>query len=82
MRTKRYLVSATVLLASLLLWGCSKKPEQTASTLSADNQDSATQPGSVGATPRVAETWKFRYENVELGENAFCYQKTRRRPLL
>ncbi len=26
-------------------------------------------------------TWKFRYENVELGDNAFWYQKTRRRRL-
>ena len=31
---------------------------------------------------RVAETWKFRYENVELGENTFSYQKTRRGPIL
>jgi hypothetical protein len=29
---------------------------------------------------RVAETWRVRYQNVELGENTFCYQKTRRRP--
>src|SRR5438046_7836798 len=29
-----------------------------------------------GTISRVAETWKFRYENIELGENTFCYQKT------
>ncbi len=31
---------------------------------------------------RAAETWKLRYENLELGEDTFCNQKTRRRPLL
>jgi hypothetical protein len=30
---------------------------------------------------RAAETWKFRYEDVELGESTCCYQKTRRRSL-
>ncbi len=31
--------------------------------------------------PGVTETWKFRYKDVELGENTLRYQKTRRRPL-
>jgi len=44
------LVSAG-LLASLLLWGCSKKPEQSATTPSSDNQSSATQPAGNGAVP-------------------------------
>lgn len=52
MQTKPYLVSAVVLLASLfLLSGCSKKPEQAAPAVSVDDQNSATQPGSAGATP-------------------------------
>ena len=33
------------------------------------------------AISRVAESWKFRHENVELGEDTFRNQKTRRRPL-
>ena len=50
MQTRRYVVPATVLLALLLLWGCSKKPEQTASATSSDNQSAATQPAANGAT--------------------------------
>src|ERR1019366_8265767 len=34
-----------------------------------------------GAISGVAETRKFRYQNVELGENTFQYQKSRRRNL-
>ena len=49
MQTKRYVVPATVLLALLLLWGCSKKPEQTATATSSDNQSAATQPAADGA---------------------------------
>jgi len=30
----------------------------------------------------LQKLWRFRYENVELGEDAFCLQKTRRCPLL
>jgi hypothetical protein len=51
MQTKRYLVPATVFVALLLLWGCSKKHEQTATALNSDNQSSATQPAANGATP-------------------------------
>ena len=51
MQTRRYVVPATVLLALLLLWGCSKKPEQTATATSSDNQSAATQPAADGATP-------------------------------
>ena len=32
--------------------------------------------------PEIAETWKFRYENIELDKNACRYQKTWRCPLL
>src|SRR5271157_4337544 len=46
---KRYLVPATVLLALFLLWGCSRKPEQSATAAGTDNQSSATQPGANGA---------------------------------
>lgn len=50
-RTKRFLVPATGLLVLLLLLGCSKKAEQTATTASSDNQTAATQPGANGAMP-------------------------------
>ncbi len=45
MKTKRNLITAAVLLALLLLLGCSKKPQQNATPVSSDNQSSATQPG-------------------------------------
>ena len=50
MGTRHYVVPATVLLA-LLLCGCSKKPDQTATALNPDDQGSATQPAANGATP-------------------------------
>jgi hypothetical protein len=50
-QTRRYVVPATVLLTSLLLWGCSKKPEQTATATSSDNQSAATQRAANGPTP-------------------------------
>lgn len=50
MRTRRHLIPATVLFTLLLLGGCSKKPEQATIAPSSDNQNSATQPGSSGAT--------------------------------
>jgi len=49
MHTKRYLVTTVLLASLLLLSGCSKKPEQAASDVSVNNQNSATQPDSDGA---------------------------------
>jgi hypothetical protein len=51
MQTRHYAVPATVLLALLLLWGCSKKPEQTGTTQNSDNRSSATQPATNGSAP-------------------------------
>jgi hypothetical protein len=51
MQTRRRLVSATLLLASLLTCSCGKKPAQTATAQSPDNQNSATQTVANGITP-------------------------------
>jgi hypothetical protein len=51
MQTSRYLVPLTVLLALLLLCGCSKKPDQAATPPNSDSQGTATQATANGATP-------------------------------
>ncbi len=50
--TRRYIVLATVLLASLLLlWGCSTKSQQASAAPGSTNQSAAIQPGASSATP-------------------------------
>jgi len=34
------------------------------------------------SVPGIAGTWRIRYQNLELGANSWCYQKTQRRPFL
>jgi hypothetical protein len=62
MQTKRYVVPATVLLGLLLLWGCSKKPEQTATATSSDDQSAATQPAADGA-PNTPPSYSAQQAN-------------------
>jgi hypothetical protein len=50
MQTRQYLIP-TVLLGCLLLYGCSKKPQQNATAGSADNQSAAAQTDANGNTP-------------------------------